>query len=105
MKKLEPSKEFPHKTIEKPLQIINSRYALAHAVMKRVRAIHNGAPIGPNVDKRLTHEFRHSSMPTGRAIKVVMEEISVGDVKFKHTAKEPEKVETLESTVVFTGEI
>lgn len=104
---LSDANSIDHKTIEIPLAIVGSRYALTHALFKRVRAIHDGAPTGKHVNKQLTNEYKHTTMPSGRALKVALEEIVNGDMKFSHLkASTPAELDKhVEDGPIFTAEI
>lgn len=76
-----------HKTIEEQLAIIPNKYELTRVVSLRVRELMGGSPPSNLVDPILVHEYRHTSIPGSRCIKVALDEISKKTI----TISRPEK--------------
>ena len=90
-----------HATIEGQLKLVPNRYILVRGVSKRVNQILKGANLGPNVDPVLTKDFTGQRLPFGRAIKVALNEVLVGDITIQApTGDVPEPIAPTH-TVVF----
>ncbi len=80
----------PNVTIEAAQNIIPSRYTIMRVASLRVREIMAGAKPHPDVDRRLTDEYRRTTLPGSRAIKVALNEIEKGKVPFTQNTVIPD---------------
>jgi len=71
-------------TIQEHLEITGNRFELAQVIMRRTKELMAGAPIKKGVQTEFKSN-RHQAIPNQQFIKVALEELRTGKLKWKHT--------------------